>query len=193
LFADRQARNTIALWFAFFLNLFAFYSIFSWLPTMLSAEGRDIAVATRSLAAYNFGGIAGAIALALAIPRWGSRWPLIVICAGSAISAFSIRGAIDDQSTAISVLITLIGVHGFCVNAVQSVMYAVCAHVYPTHVRTTGTASAAAIGRVGAFLSAFSGIPTVGGAAFFFAVIGFAVLGVMAALMMLRKHIPARA
>lgn len=40
--------------------------------------------------------------------------------------------------------------------AVQSTMFALCAHVYPAAVRATGTASALAFGRFGAILSALS-------------------------------------
>ena len=43
-----------------------------------------------------------------------------------------------------SLLIFGLGVHGMFVNAVQSTMYALCAYVYPTSVRATGTASALA-------------------------------------------------
>jgi AAHS family 4-hydroxybenzoate transporter-like MFS transporter len=55
---------------------------------MLTAEGLDIAVAGAGLTAYNLGGVFGALACAILITRYGSRWPLALCCAGGAASAF---------------------------------------------------------------------------------------------------------
>jgi AAHS family 4-hydroxybenzoate transporter-like MFS transporter len=89
-------------------------------------------------------------------------------------------------------LIFGLGVHGLFVNAVQSTMYALCAYVYPTGVRATGTASALAFGRIGAILSAFAGavVITTGGASSYLTMLGAAMLVVMIALMVVKRHIP---
>ncbi|WP_298281133.1 TetR family transcriptional regulator, partial [uncultured Bradyrhizobium sp.] len=87
LFEAGRARDTIALWCAFFLNLLAVYSAFSWLPTMLNAAGLDVAVAGSGLTAYNFGGVFGALLCAVAIARFGSRGPLLLCAAGGAVTA----------------------------------------------------------------------------------------------------------
>ena len=89
-------------------------------------------------------------------------------------------------------LILGLGVHGLFVNAVQSTMFAVCAYVYPTAVRATGTASALAFGRLGAILSAFAGaaVITAGGASAYLTMLGLAMTGVLIALLVLRRHVP---
>ena len=190
LFQADRVRDTIALWVAFFLSLFAVYTAFSWLPTMLASEGANIGIAAAGLTAYNLGGVFGALICAVAITRLGSRWPIVFCCAGGALSAFLLEGTPVGNTT---LMIVGLGLHGLFVNAAQTTMFALSAHVYPTNVRATGTASAMAFGRLGAILSAFAGaaIISAGGAAAYFAMLGIAMTGVMIALMVVRNHIPA--
>jgi AAHS family 4-hydroxybenzoate transporter-like MFS transporter len=191
LFETGRARDTIALWCAFFLNLLAVYSAFSWLPAMLNAAGLDVSVAGSGLTAYNFGGVFGALLCAVAITRFGSRWPLLVCSAGGAVTALALTGV--DIRTSTGLLIAGLGLQGFFANATQSTMYAVCAHVYPTTVRATGTASALAFGRLGAILSAFAGaaVITSGGSGGYLVMLGLAMAGVAVALALVVRHIPA--
>jgi AAHS family 4-hydroxybenzoate transporter-like MFS transporter len=190
LFQADRVRDTLALWAAFFLSLFAVYTAFSWLPTMLASEGANIAITSGGLTAYNLGGVFGALICAVAITRFGSRWPIVRCCAGGALSAFLLESTPVGNT---SLLILGLGLHGLFVNAAQTTMFALSAHVYPTNVRATGTASAMAFGRLGAILSAFAGaaIISAGGAEAYFGMLGIAMLGVMIALMVVKNHIPA--
>ncbi|WP_035515467.1 MFS transporter [Paraburkholderia nodosa] len=193
LFRDGRARDTVAIWWAFFMCLLAVYSAFSWLPAMLTSEGLSVSLAGYGLSAYNLGGVIGALLCALAIARFGSRGPLLLCCAGGAASAWVMLGVGATQHTGL--LIAGLGLHGLFVNAVQSTMYALCAYVYPTGVRATGTASALAFGRVGAILSAFAGavVITAGGAAGYLTMLGAAMALVLIALAVVGRHIPKRA
>src|SRR5262245_35143165 len=127
LFQADRVRDTLALWVAFFLSLFAVYTAFSWLPTMLASEGMTIGVAAAGLTAYNLGGVLGALVCAVAIVRFGSRWPIALCCAGGALSAFVLQ-ATPVANT--SLLIFGLGLHGLFVNAAQTTMFALSAHVY---------------------------------------------------------------
>src|SRR6185503_7242249 len=147
LFQGDRVRDTLALWIAFFLSLFAVYTAFSWLPTMLASERLNTAIQTAGLTAYNLGGVFGALICAVAITRFGSRWPIVLCCAGGALSAFVLEGTSVANTT---LVILGLGLHGLFVNAAQTTMFALSAHVYPTNVRATGTASAMAFGRLGA-------------------------------------------
>ncbi len=192
LFANGLARDTLAVWAAFFMCLTAVYSAFSWLPTMLASEGLSPALAGGGLTAYNLGGVIGALVCALAITCYGSRWPLVICAAGAAISAFAMQRLNVAHDT--NLLIFGFGVHGLFVNAVQSTMYAVCAFMYPTRVRATGTASALAFGRLGAIMSAFAGaaVITAGGASAYLSLLGFSMVFSMIALLIVKRHIPSR-
>ncbi|WP_343589578.1 MFS transporter [Paracidovorax wautersii] len=190
LFANGLARDTLALWIAFFMNLLTVYSAFSWLPTMLAGEGLSPSVAGEGLTAYNIGGVFGALLCAVVIGRFGSRRPLLLCCLAAMASALFLRSLDIKSQTAL--LVAGIGVHGMFVNAVQCAMYALCAYIYPTEVRATGTASALAFGRLGAILSAFAGaiLITQGGASAYLAMLAAAMLLVFFALLAVRRHIP---
>ena len=52
---------------------------------------------------------------------------------------------------------TLLGLTGASINAAQTTMYALAAHVYPGDVRATGVGLAVGFGRLGAILSGYAG------------------------------------
>jgi AAHS family 4-hydroxybenzoate transporter-like MFS transporter len=54
-------------------------------------------------------------------------------------------------------LLACLGLNGLLANAVQTSMYALAAHVYPTGVRSTGIAWSATIGRVGGLIASLFG------------------------------------
>lgn len=190
LFDTGRARDTIAIWSSFFVVLLAIYSAFSWLPTMLATQGLSPAIASSGLTAYNLGGVLGALVVAVAITRLGSRWPLAICCAGAAATAYWLKGVNIASNT--NLFIAGIGLHGLFVNAVQCSLYALCAYVYPTMVRATGTASALAFGRLGAILSSFAGVAviTAGGSSAYLALLGSAMFLALIGVLAVRRHIP---
>lgn len=189
LFQGGMARDTLAIWIGFFMVMLASYSAFSWLPSMLTAEGLPVSMASSGLTAYNLGGVLGALGCAWGISRFGSRWPLMLACAGAAASALLLQG-VDFHKDA-SLLMLGLGVHGMFVNGVQAPMYALCAHVYATQIRATGTAAGLAFGRLGAILSSFAGaaIITSNGATGYLSLLGFAMLAALVALALVKHHI----
>jgi len=190
LFGPDYLRDTLGLWCAFLLCLFTVYSAFSWLPSLLVSSGLKPADASLALTLYNAGGVAGALLCGWAISRFGSRWPLITCCAAAAIAALFVSQLRFDQHPFL--LFSGIAAHGFFVNAVQSTMFAVCAHVYPTAIRARGAASAVAFGRLGAILSGAAGALVLSsGASAYFVVLGTAMFLVLVTLAMVRRHIPA--
>ncbi|MBB5497541.1 MFS transporter [Paraburkholderia sp. MM5384-R2] len=190
LFKDGRASDTVAIWCAFFMCLLAVYAAFSWLPTMLTNEGLSVQRAGYGLTLYNLGGALGALACAVIIARFGSRVPLILCCVGAAVSVW----LLITVNVAQHITMTMIGLfaHGLFVNAVQVAMVALCAHVYPTGVRATGTASAFSFGRIGSIVSAFAGaaVITAGGAPSYLVMLGGVMVIVLIALSVVRRHIP---
>ncbi|MBR7559566.1 hypothetical protein KC218_23745, partial [Mycobacterium tuberculosis] len=74
-----------------------------------------MSVAGSGLTAYNLGGVIGALACAVKIARWGSRWPMALCCVGAAASAFALQGV--DAKLNTNLLIVGLGLHGLFVNA----------------------------------------------------------------------------
>lgn len=190
LFKNGFAASTVALWAAFFLTLFAVYSMFSWLPTLLIAMGWTSPEASYGLTLYNIGGVVGAVACAIAITRFGSRWPLIICCLLAAVSA-GVVVATSPGHGGHALVLAAVCANGLFVNAVQATLYAVTANLYPTSVRATGSAGALAFGRLGAIASALAGAATMTqwGPSGFFSALTVAALGAMAALALLPRHI----
>lgn len=189
LFQDGRARDTLWLWLAFFMTLLSIYSAFSWLPTMLTTEGLSPALAGMGLTAYNFGGVIGAILCALAMTRFGSRWPMIIWAAMSSVTALALNAVSVTADTQIFLL--GLGLHGLFITALQCALYALCAHMYPTSIRVTGAAGALAFGRMGAILSSFVGAAmiTAGGATAYLNLLGGSMIVTVVGLAMIRNHI----
>ena len=189
LFRHGRASDTVWLWISFFMIQLSIYTAYSWLPTMLTTEGLSPALAGMGLTAYNFGGIFGAVLCALAINRFGSRWPMIFWAAMSAVTALGLK--IVNVTAATETFLWGLGLHGLFVTALQCAMFALCAHIYPTLIRTTGAASAMAFGRIGAFTSAFAGAAmiTAGGASAYLNLLGGSMIVTVLGLAMVRAHI----
>jgi AAHS family 4-hydroxybenzoate transporter-like MFS transporter len=83
---------------------------------------------------------------------------------------------------------------GGLINAVQTTMYALAAHVYPTSVRATGVGTAVAFGRIGGVVSPTLGSWALasGGASEYFAVIAGTMTLAFVALAIVRHHVPGR-
>ena len=89
---------------------------------------------------------------------------MVIAAADAAASAFTMTAI--DVAHHPGLLIFGFGVHGLFVNSVQVPLYALCAFVYATEVRATGTAAGLAVGRGGGIVSSFVGalVITAGGA-----------------------------
>jgi AAHS family 4-hydroxybenzoate transporter-like MFS transporter len=194
LLAPGLRRDTIGLVTAFFFCLLAIYVGFLWIPAMLADRnvGFSQAQASYALSLFNFGGVAGAIAGAMAIGRIGSRPALLTMSALATLSAFSMTGLTLNPAHLLSVM-TMFALTGGLLNAVQTTMYALAAHVYPTNVRGTGVGFTVACGRVGNVLASYVGswALTAGGPTMVFVTWGIAMAVVLVALASVRNHVEA--
>jgi AAHS family 4-hydroxybenzoate transporter-like MFS transporter len=193
LFAPGLAWDTIALCASFFFCLMVNYIVILLLPAMLTGDevGFTQPAASRALAISNYGGVAGAILGALVIQRLGSRVTMLGMSAGAIICAIVLTGTkLDPQDTLF--LMTMILLTGALLNAVQTTMYALAAHVFPTSIRSTGVGTAVAVGRVGNVLAAYVGEYALrgGGPPGYFTSIAVLMAVVLLSLAMVRRHVP---
>src|SRR4029453_7825071 len=128
--------------FAFLSCLFAVYLGFNWIPAMLTGAGLPPSVGSTGIPSFNLGGVAGAILGALAFARIGSRWTMLALALGAAASAAAMRELTIGPGGWTTTLISMLGLTGGLINAVQTTMYALAAQVYPTAVRATGVGTA---------------------------------------------------
>jgi AAHS family 4-hydroxybenzoate transporter-like MFS transporter len=191
LLVPEHRRDTLALCASFFFCLLSVYVGTNWVPYILTAAGFGAAIAGYGLTAFNLGGVVGAIGGAIVIGRYGSRATMLTMSAGAIGGAALLAGTTINAQSTFSVLAMLAWTGGL-INAVQTTMYALAAHAYPTAIRATGVGTAVAFGRIGGVLSPYAGAWALGsgGASMLFAVIAATMTVVFAALAAVRNHIP---
>ncbi len=183
LFGPATIRDTICLWLGFLSSMSTVYLALNWLPALLAAQGFGVGAASSGLAAYNLGGVAGAIVCGSVTNRLGSRWTMIAACSGSIATAFLLAVAPPSAFA--------LACHGFFANGTQTMMFALAAHIYPTAVRAGGVAASIAFARLGAVGSAFLGALLIkAGPSQYFGAIGLLAFAALAALAMVAGHIP---
>jgi AAHS family 4-hydroxybenzoate transporter-like MFS transporter len=193
LFGPTFLRDTLALCASFFFCLMVNYFVILLLPAMLTAKevGFTQPAASRALAMSNYGGVAGAVLGALVIQRLGSRITMLGMSAGAIVCALVLTGTrLDPTDTGFLMVMLLLT--GGLLNAVQTTMYALAAHVYPTDIRSTGVGFAVAIGRIGNVLAGFAGAYALdqGGPSGYFTAMAIVMGIVFVSLAAVRRHVP---
>jgi MFS transporter, AAHS family, 4-hydroxybenzoate transporter len=193
LFRPEFRRDTIALWGAFFSCLLAVYLGFSWLTTLLTGAGFNPATANTGIIAFNLGGVAGALAGGVAIARFGSRRAMLTMALVAIGGAAGLARMEITSAASLMAIMAMLTLTGSMINGVQTTMYALAAHIYPTSVRATGVGAAVAFGRIGAVMTGFVGSWAVdyGGTHAFFSVVAGMMLLTFVALALVRRHVPA--
>lgn len=188
LFAGGFFRDTAALWAAFFFCLLATYIVFSWAPTLLVDSGFDLATSSTALAVFNIGGVLGALAGALLIGRLGSRVAMIGMAAGGVAGA-AVLSVIPLGAADRGLVLAALFVEGAFINALQTTLYALAAHIYPVQLRATGVGGAAGFGRLGAIASSFIGVAVLsGGGKTYFTAIAASMAVALIGLVFIRRH-----
>ena len=193
LFGPHYIRDTLALSASFFFCLLANYLIILLLPAVLTsaANGFSQPEASRALRDSNFGGVAGAILGAMLIQRLGSRVTMLGMSALAVVCASVLAGAEITPQNGLFLAVMFV-LTGGLLNAVQTTMYALAAHVFPTEVRSTGVGFAVAVGRVGNVLAATVANEAFnrGGNAGYFGSWAVLMGVVLVALALVSRHVP---
>jgi AAHS family 4-hydroxybenzoate transporter-like MFS transporter len=194
LFHAELRRDTLALWAAFFSCLLAVYLCFSWLTTLLTGAGFNPATANTGITLFNLGGVAGALAGGAAIGRFGSRRAMLAMAAVAIAGAGGLAAMQITSAAPMVAIMAMLTLTGSMINGVQTTMFALAAHVYPTPMRATGVGTAAAFGRIGAVLTGFVGSWAVdyGGTHAFFGLVAAMMVVAFIGLASVRVHVPAR-
>jgi AAHS family 4-hydroxybenzoate transporter-like MFS transporter len=190
LFVPAFRTDTLGLFGAFFFCLLANYIGILLIPVMLTGAGFAQAFASNALAAWNFGGVGGAIIGALIIQRLGSRVTMLTLSAVSVASALVLTVIPPDPQSTLRLIVMFVLLGG-SLNAVQTTMYALAANVYPTEIRGTGIGTAVAVGRIGNVLASYVGNFALdqGGTSAYFMTFAITMIIVFFSLAVVRRHI----
>jgi AAHS family 4-hydroxybenzoate transporter-like MFS transporter len=186
--------DTIGLCASYFFCLLSVYIGIAWVPAMLTDAGFAAGTASYGLTAFNLGGVAGAVLGAVAIVRLGSRVTMLAM-AGGAVAGAAVLAIMPIGTQSAVAVVALLAWTGGLINAVQTTMYALAAHVFPTAVRATGVGTAVAFGRVGGVLSPSVGSWALetGGSSRYFGLMALTMISAFASLATIRHHIPGEA
>jgi MFS transporter, AAHS family, 4-hydroxybenzoate transporter len=187
-------HTTLLLWSAFAFNTLALYTYANWLPTVLTAAGFTQTAALEQHQYFNFGSFFGAVGGAVLIGRYGSR----LVGTGLALlgvgATLLVGVALTASGPAGPPLWLLVLAAGAALSGMQSFLYAVGAHSYPTYVRGAGVGSAQSISRIGGVLGGlaagafFSLQPQPPLSGFFYA-LGLLMIMIAVSFFPLRTHI----
>jgi len=186
--------DTIGLCASYFFCLLSVYIGIAWVPSMLTDAGFAAGTASYGLTAFNLGCVAGAVLGAVAIVRLGSRVTMLAM-AGGAVAGAAVLATMPIGTQSAFAVVALLAWTGGLINAVQTTMYALAAHVFPTAVRATGVGTAVAFGRVGGVLSPSVGSWALesGGSSRYFGLMSLTMISAFASLATIRQHIPGAA
>jgi AAHS family 4-hydroxybenzoate transporter-like MFS transporter len=198
LLSKTYRSTTLLIWLAFAFNTLCLYSYVNWLPTVLSSSGMPLQDSLQGSKLFNFGGFFGAVGGAVLIGLIGSRIVGSTLAFIGSVATFFVGAAVLASTGRVDTqLLALIFVAGMALNGMQSFLYTVGAHSYPTYIRASGVGCAQTVSRIGGVLSS-----VVGGSFFamkpqppvsyFFYTVAICILVVVVSFFSLRTHIQGR-
>ncbi len=141
-------RRTVCLWLLWFGIVFAYYGMFTWLPSLLVKSGFNLVKSFEYMMWMTCAQVPGYFAAAYLVDKIGRRATLGSFLAITAISAFMFGGAKSVPEVIFwGCMISFfnLGAWGIC--------HAYSAEQYPTYARATGVGWAAAFGRTGGIIA----------------------------------------
>ncbi|MFY9263585.1 MAG: MFS transporter [Actinomycetaceae bacterium] len=141
-------KRTIALWVIWFAINFSYYGAFTWIPSLLTAQGFTLIKSFEFTLIITLAQIPGYAAAAWLIEKWGRRQTLAVFLAGSAAAAilYGLAGS-EWQIIGAGMMLSFFNLGAW------GALYAIGPELYPTNIRGTGTGSAAGFGRIASILT----------------------------------------
>lgn len=149
LWSGQYLRRTVMLWILWFGMVYAYYGIFTWLPSILASD-HSLVRSFEYVLLITLAQIPGYFSAAYLVEKVGRRWTLASYLFMSAVTAYFFGQGGSD--TAILVWGSLISF--FCLGA-WGVIYTYTPEMYPTRVRGTGAGWAAACGRAGGIVGPY--------------------------------------
>lgn len=148
IFRPALIATTVIVTAAYFFHVMSFYYVAKWTPKIVVDMGFTQSQGSAVLTWANVGGMLGGALLGVLTLRYDVKRLTIVVMVLGAIAV----GLFGHSAHQIGELSLLCAFALFCTNAGIVGMYAIFAHVFPTHVRSSGTGFAIGVGRGGSVL-----------------------------------------
>ncbi|MBP2650890.1 MAG: naiP1 [Firmicutes bacterium] len=152
LFRGRYLQRTAMLWILWFFGMFAYYGLFSWMPTLLVKAGHSMVKSFEYVLFLQIAYLPNQILSAYLMDKFGRKWPLIINLILSGIMTVIFGWALGSNLNTMEVLFFGL-LTSFCVSGVWAITYTYTPELYPTGIRVTGTSWAATCSRFGSMLA----------------------------------------
>jgi benzoate transport len=152
LFRDGEWVQTLLYWFASFGGLLLVYGVATWLPTLMRAEGYELASALTFVVVFNLGGIVGMLVAGRAADRFGAPRISAVWFALTAAGVFLLSTHMPMGVTTVVVFFT-----GVFLNSAQTMIYATVSIRSTPDNRATAVGWTSGMGRFGAVFGPWLG------------------------------------
>ncbi|MBO9403925.1 MAG: MFS transporter [Thermomicrobium sp.] len=150
LWSRQLLRRTVMLWLLWFGIVFAYYGVFTWLPSLLVERGLTVARSFTYVFITTLAQIPGYFSAAYLVDRWGRKPTLVTYLLGSALSAWLLGNA----GTAPILVLWGCALSFFNLGA-WGVVYTYTPELYPTTLRGFGSGAAASFGRIAGIIAPY--------------------------------------
>jgi putative MFS transporter len=141
-------QTTSMLWVLWVSITFSYYGFFTWIPTLLIAQGLDVTRSFGYSIVIYVSQIPGYYSAAFASEKLDRKWTIILYMLGGGIAALGMANSRAELA------ITMWGsLLSFFMNGTYAGIYAYTPELYPTSCRATGMGVASSVGRVGGILA----------------------------------------
>ncbi len=143
-------KRTIALWTIWFCINLSYYGAFTWIPSLLVADGFTLVRSFQFTLIITLAQLPGYAVAAWLIEAWGRRSTLAVFLAGSAVAAafYGLSGGFGEGwIIAAGCLLSFFNLGAW------GALYAIGPELYPTNIRGTGAGAAAGFGRIASIIA----------------------------------------
>lgn len=148
IWSPSMRRRTAALWIIWFAINFSYYGAFTWIPSLLTAQGFSLVRSFEFTLIITLAQVPGYFAAAYLIEKIGRRSTLGMFLAGSAVAAILYgQAAAEWQIIAAGMMLSFFNLGAW------GALYAIGPELYPTSVRGTGTGAAAGFGRIASIIT----------------------------------------
>jgi MFS transporter, AAHS family, 4-hydroxybenzoate transporter len=148
LFRRQHIVATLTMWVVGIANAIAIFFLGSWLPYLVHQAGLSVSAAVVVNSLNQWGGLAGAIPVTLALDRYGPK-----AISFTFVLAAVVMVILGNSGSSEAMLMTFAFLAGFMVIGAQFGHAGLQGIVYPTSIRSTGAGWAIGIQRIGGFIA----------------------------------------